>query len=445
LFLVTFIDFYTGLYGLVAVLTANVTAMLLGLDREQIRQGYYGFNALLTGMGLGVYFQPGALLMFIVIVAGILALFAAVALQGIIGKYGLPHLSLPFIFTLWTLMLAGREFTTIGLNERGIYMLNDLYLLGGKPLLHLYEWWNSLYIPAIFRTYLLSLAAIFFHYNLLAGVLIFIGLLLYSRIAFTLSLLGFFTAWLFYQIIGVELTETGYSYIGFNFILTSIAAGGFFIVPSRLSYLWVLLLIPIVSLITLSLGKALGVFGLPVYSLPFNIVILGFLYVLHFRVKPSLGLINYFVQYNAPEKNLYAYKTHYNRFGNLNKVPLYLPFHGEWIVTQGWDGTYTHKGAWKYAWDFEMDDEEGKTYRNAGDYPQDYYCYDKVVLSPADGIVEEVFDGIEDNIVGEKNLEHNWGNTVIIYHAVGLYSKLSHLKQGSIVVKPGDRLKKGQR
>lgn len=443
LILVTFIDFYTGLYGLVAVVTANVTAYLLGLDREQIRQGYYGFNALLTGMGLGVYFQPGPLLFFIVVVAGILALFAAVALQGIIGKYGLPHLSLPFIITLWTLMLAGREFTTIGLNERGIYMLNDIYLLGGKPLLRIYEWWNSLAIPSVFRTYFLSLAAILFHYSILGGILMSIGLLLYSRIAFTLSLLGFFTAWLFYKIIGVQITETGYSYIGFNFILTAIAAGGFFIIPSRQSYLWVILLIPVVSLITISLAKALALFGLPVYSLPFNIVLLGFLYVLHFRVKPSPGLVNYFVQYNSPEKNFYAYTSYFERFGNQNIIPMHLPFHGEWVVTQAWDGALTHKGEWKYALDFEMTDDAGNTFRNGGDYPQDYYCYDKLVLAPADGTIEDVLDGIEDNIIGEKDLEHNWGNTIVIWHAEGLYSKLSHLKPASITVKPGERVKKG--
>ena len=443
LFLVTFIDFYTGLYGLVAVLTANVTAMLLGLDRNQVKQGYYGFNALLTGLGLGVYFQPGGMLFFIVVVAGILALFTAVALQGIIGKYGLPHLSLPFIITLWTLMLAGREFTTIGLNERGIYLLNDIYLMGGQPLLRLYEWWNNLSIPAVFRTYLLSLAAIFFQYNLLAGILMAVGLLFSSRIAFTLSLLGFFTAWLFYKVIGVQITETGYSYIGFNFILTAIAAGGFFIIPGRQSYLWVVLLIPVVSLITISLGKALALFGLPVYSLPFNIIILGFLYALQFRVKPSAGLVNYFVQYNSPEKNFYAYTSFFERFGDLNKLPVHLPFHGEWVVTQGWDGAYTHKGEWKYAWDFEMTDDQGKTFSNGGDYPQDYYCYDKLVLAPADGTVEEVLDGIEDNMIGERDIEHNWGNTIVIRHGEGLFSKLSHLKPASIAVKTGDRVKKG--
>jgi urea transporter len=69
-----------------------------------------------------------------------------------------------------------------------------LYVLGGKPLVDLYQWWNALPIAAPIKTYLLSLSAIFFHYSVLAGLLVAVGLLFYSRIAFTLSLLGFFTA-----------------------------------------------------------------------------------------------------------------------------------------------------------------------------------------------------------------------------------------------------------
>ncbi|MDV7403095.1 urea transporter, partial [Arthrospira platensis SPKY1] len=105
-------------------------------------------NALLVGLGLGIYFQPGALLVFIVLVAGLLTLFIAVALEGVIGKYALPYLSIPFVLALWALMLASREFSALGLNERGIYTLNDLYVLGGHSLVKLYEWWNALPLPS---------------------------------------------------------------------------------------------------------------------------------------------------------------------------------------------------------------------------------------------------------------------------------------------------------
>ena len=54
-----------------------------------------------------------------------------------------------------------------------------------------------------------------------------------------------------------------------------------------------------------------------------------------------------------------------------------------------------------------------------------------------------VLDRVPDNVVGEVNLKENWGNTVIIKHDEHLYSSLSHLKEGSVKVKEGDSIKKG--
>ncbi|MCK4751430.1 MAG: M23 family metallopeptidase, partial [Bacteroidales bacterium] len=73
----------------------------------------------------------------------------------------------------------------------------------------------------------------------------------------------------------------------------------------------------------------------------------------------------------------------------------------------------------------------------------DYHCFDKLVLAPADGSVELILDRIPDNVVGEVNLNDNWGNTVIIKHDEHLYSSLSHLKEGSIKVKAGESIKAG--
>ena len=148
-------------------------------------------------------------------------------------------------------------------------------------------------------------------------------------------------------------------------------------------------------------------------------------------------------QHNMPEKNLYAYKNFKIR-GEEKAISIFLPFFGEWTVTQGHDGEYTHKDEWRHAWDFEIFDENGKSYSGDGNYCEDYYCYNKDVLAPAKGVVEEVVDKVEDNIIGEKNLVNNWGNTVIIKHDDFTYSKLSHLKPGSIVVKKGQHVELGE-
>ena len=441
---VSFIDLFAGICGFFSVVVTAVAAKWFGLNIEQTKKGIYGFNSLLTGLGLGIYFAPGWLLFLILVLAAIFTLFLSVAMEGVIGKYALPYLSIPFILSFWTVTLATREFTALGISERGIYSLNDLYILGGNTLVQIYEWWNSIVIPSSLKTYFISLGAIFFQFNVLSGIIIAIGLLYYSRIAFSLSLIGFYSAFYFYQIIGADLTVFNYSYIGFNFILTAIAIGGFFIIPSKLSYLWTVLLMPLVVILVVSLNKVFMAFALPIYSLPFNIIVLLFLYVLKFRVNNYQHLSEVVIQQNSPEKNLYSYQNHLARFRQKTPVSIKLPFFEEWMVTQGHNGEYTHQGPWKHAWDFMIVDKDTKTYTNQGDFPEDYYCYGKAITATADGIVEEVTDNIPDNIIGEVDVKNNWGNTIIIRHNDYLFSKLSHLLPGSITVKKGEGVKTGQ-
>lgn len=442
LLVVSFADFYAGLAGLIAVVLTNLAGFLMGFDRGTVAKGLYGFNSLLVGLGLGIYYEPGVVMYLVIALSSIFTLFISVSLQGIIGKYGLPYLSIPFIIGAWIVTLATREFDSLGISERGIFMFNELYTIGGQKVVNLYEWWNSIEISRPLRIYFISLGAILFQYNALAGIIIALGLLYHSRIGFTLSLVGFFTAYYFYQFTGASISELNYSYIGFNYILTSIALGGFFIIPSTRSYMWVILLVPLVAILTISLSSIFAVFYLPVYALPFNIVVLLFLYVLKFRVRPSKQLAEVLIQQNSPEKNLYSYTNDIVRFRH-GLTPIKLPFFGIWEVNQSHNGEHTHRGDWKHAWDFVMTDQKGLQYRGEGNELSDYYCYNKPVTAAADGIVESVVDNITDNEIGKANIRDNWGNTVIIKHSDFLYSSVNHLVPGSVPVKEGDKVRQG--
>lgn len=442
--IVSFFDFWAGFSGLAAVISANLMAALMGLNQNNIRKGYYGFNSLLVGLGMGLHFQPGLAFYLVLIFASLLTVLLTLWFEGIIGKYGLPFMSLSFLFGIWLVTLAARQFTTLEISERGIFMTNEMFSLGGHPMVESYNWFKNLNWPVPVKLYFTSLGAIFFQYHLFAGILIAIGLVIYSRISFVLSLVGFFSAWFYYQIVGADLQQLGNTYIGFNYILTAIAIGGFFIVPSRWSFLWVILLTPVISIILTSTQLVFNLMQLSIYSLPFNIVVLLFLYSLKFReryfTKPELVA---YQQY-SPERNLYAHLNYKARFGRSRFLPISLPFWGMWKVTQGHQGDITHQGDWRHAWDFEVTDEEGRSYSDQGNYPDDYFAFGKPVTAPAAGRVEEVVDGVEENIIGNVDLEHNWGNTIILKHADQLYTKLSHLKKGSIRVAVGDTVIKGQ-
>ncbi len=441
---ISFFDYGAGIGGLVAVLVANLLAWQMGYNSWFLRSGLYGFNALLVGLGVGLFYQPSLQVYVLIIVSALTCFFLTIVFQGVLGKYGLPFLSVPFLLTIWIVALSAGSLSALNLSERGIFVYNELYSIGGTFFVDLYDFLEKGISSTFIRIYFRSLAAIFFQTHLLAGIIIALGLLIYSRITFVLSMLGYAVAYLFYWLAGIEFDSLGYTFIGFNYILTAIALGGYYLVPGRVSFGWIILLLPAVVLITTSTQQLFQMFRISPYSLPFNAIVLMFLYALKLREQRSRYLIETPVQLGEPEKNLYLYSGNMNRFPAAYPVSAALPFFGEWTVSQGHNGDFTHKGAWRQAWDFVINDSGGQQFKNEGDFADDYYCFGKAVLAPADGTVAEVINSITDNAIGDVNTKDNWGNTVILKHNDFLYSKLSHLKYHSVEVKPGDLVKKGQ-
>ncbi len=439
----SFIDPNTGASGAIAALTAILFAWWAGLDRQVIAQGSYSFNALMAGMVLGSYYDLGYAFVFIVICAAMLTVLLTVLFYNLLSKYKVPAMSLSFLFTLWITLISIRSFGAISLSTEGLYRANELFKLGGFTLVEWTEKINSLEIPQFIDVYLKSVSAIFFQYNVVVGFLMMLGIIIWSRIAFTLSLLGFSIGYLFYYAVAGEFSQLLYSYIGFNFILTAITLGGFFLVPSRASYTLVVLATPLIAILISGLSGLLYIYQLPLFSLPFNIVVILFMMLLNNRVHfKRLVLVPQ--QYYSPEKNLYHYLNSLERFKNDTYIHIHLPFFGEWHVSQGYEGAITHKEDWKYALDFVVTDDMQKTFKLPGTELTDFYCYNLPVLAPADGHITHVVDDVEDNAIKDINVQQNWGNTIIIKHADALYTKLSHLKAGSIAVKPGDYVHRGQ-
>jgi murein DD-endopeptidase MepM/ murein hydrolase activator NlpD len=192
----------------------------------------------------------------------------------------------------------------------------------------------------------------------------------------------------------------------------------------------------------MGLGKITGQWNLPVYSMPFCITVLLLLFF--FSLKAQKGKVVLTPQQlYSPEKNLYNYLNNKERLLNTGLVRLQLPFIGKWMVSQGYDGNITHKGDWSKALDFIIVDNELKTYDQYTATPENFYCYGKPIAAPANGFVQQIEDFIDDNEIGKINQDKNWGNTIVIKHAEGLYTKLSHLRKNSFKVKAGDYVKQG--
>ena len=437
---VSFFDVGTGCAGALAIVMAQVCSRVFGFDDASTFNGVYTYNALLTGLSLGSLYQWSLPFAAVLMIASLLALFLTVWISGRTAKRGLPFLTLPFLLTIWILLTGLNNFSGVKLSLKDTFSLH--------------EW-----LPALFSSvsafinasgrfdavhhYLCSLSANIFQYNDLAGVIIAIALLLRSRMTFVLSIYGFGLGYAFYSLFEGDFTPLVYSYIGFNFILTAIALGGYFIVPSAKSYLLLLFVIPLTALLLSAMNTVFLRLHLPLYSLPFNAIVLLTIGALQMR-HSTKGLELVTLQQYSPEDNHYKSYYYHKRFAGQLYYHLNLPFMGEWQVSQGYDGSITHRGEWQHALDFDVRDEQGATFGGTGFYLKDYYCYDLPVLAPAAGYVSTIRDGVRDNEIGEVNLEENWGNTIILKHADGLYTKLSHLKPGSFRVKEGMYVQAGE-
>ncbi len=440
---VSFFNPYTGLAGLVSLIVAVVTGFGLGFGKQQLKTGFYTYSSLLTGLGMGALYELSFAMLLVLALASLLVFMLSAVLIARFARNNLPALSLPFILTLWLVMLASKGFESVGLTERNIFWLNEMYAIGGSRLIKAVEGIEYATISPVVAGFFRSLSAILFQNNLFAGILLCIGIFMYSRLALLMMLLGYAVAISFHYLLYGGSTEViNYYNLGTNFMLTALAIGGIYLIPSPRSFFWAILLVPIAYLLTEGAQRVTLAWGLPVFSLPFCIVVIIFLYTL--RLRSGGGkLIATPIQFFNPEVNLYRHLTGKERFESSYYYHLSLPVMGEWMVSQGYNGSVTHKGEWSKAFDFVILDQQMKTYRNPGSSVEDFYCYNKPVLAPADAIVEEIVDNVEDNAIGGNNSQQNWGNTIVLKHAAGLYSQLSHLKKNSFRVQKGAFVRKG--
>lgn len=131
-----------------------------------------------------------------------------------------------------------------------------------------------------------------------------------------------------------------------------------------------------------------------------------------------------------------------------NKTKLMLPFKDTWTVVWGGDtkelNYHVENEAQKNAFDMNITNSEGKSFKTDGRTNEDYYAFGKELIAPCDGEVVLVVDGVKDNVPGIMNPIYIPGNTVIIKTSNNEYLFFAHFKQHSIVVKQSQKIKQGQ-
>lgn len=424
----TFVVPSHGLAGLAGLAASHLWARLLGRPEAHIAEGFYGFNGLLVGLALGLFFRFSATFVALLMVVSLLTVIIAAASRNLAERYlGVPVLSMPFVFATWAALLAAERFA-------GVEVALDPVMVADV---------GSGLLPGGVELFLRSLGACFFQLSVLSGALVFLGLLVISRWAAILAVLGYSSGAALYLSLGGAPSDLDAHFVGFNFILTAIAVGGSFVLLSPGSMGLALAAGTLAAIVSAALLALLEPFGLPVLALPFILTTQLLLFALALRAS-SGGLRTVQGAVGTPEENLARTRFNETRYPDPALPLVHLPVMGQWLVTQGHHGDETHQGLWAHAWDFEIADDEGRRWRGEGTQLEDFHAYGAPVVAPAAGKVVRVVGWLDDNAPGEVDTQNNWGNLVILWHYGGVYSALCHLQKGSVTVTEGDSVVRGQ-
>ena len=419
LLLITFTNPSVALSGIAAVAFTVVFAELIEFKETYLAQGFYIYNSLLVGMGIGYVFTPSLLSIALIALSSAFTFMLSFMLNRLFSVYKIPILSLPFSIVTMFIYLASLKYsgllTTLINNSAHFDIVLPLYLSG----------------------FFKSMGTIFFLPTNIAGLLITLVVLFFSRIVVIMALVGYFFGIYLHSFFVSSLQEALYDPYAFNYILVAIALCGVFLLPTRKNFLLALIGVAISVVLTDAITILFNYYAIPVFTLPFNITVIIFIFILS---------ISYYREFNTdikstPEFSLANYLARLFRFG-AKPVQIALPFSGQWSVYQAFDGEWTHKGSYKYAYDF-VKKKDGKTYANDGLYCQDYYAFSQPILAPVSGYVVDARDDLVDNIIGEVDRINNWGNYIIIKSDFGYFVEISHLMQYSLQVKIGDYIQLG--
>jgi murein DD-endopeptidase MepM/ murein hydrolase activator NlpD len=128
--------------------------------------------------------------------------------------------------------------------------------------------------------------------------------------------------------------------------------------------------------------------------------------------------------------------------------PVTLPFPaaGPWLVFWGGDDPrdnyHVVATGQRHAYDLVVW-RDGSTFGGDGTKNEDYACFGISIEAPVDARVAEVVSHLPDNKPGEMDPAHAAGNHVMLEVAPGRFLLLGHLQAGSVVLRPGDEVRRG--
>ncbi len=281
---------WLGVATLVGVVASTATAHLLRLDRSRIRAGLYGYNGALVGGALATFLLPAwspSLLLYAVVASAMSTLVMVAVSLVLVDQLHLPPLTLPFnLVTLPCLLVS---FTTTHLHHSPMLVrhvegpINTALREGASGV-------AGSQVGALLEAVLRGVGQIVFADVPLAGVLILLGLLVWSRIGALFALVGSVVGLIVGMLLGGDGHDAYHGLWGYNAMVAAEALAGVFLVWDWKTALYGVVGAAAATGLYAGLAALFGPLGLPALTLPFCLATLVFLALQHaspvFRAVP---------------------------------------------------------------------------------------------------------------------------------------------------------------
>ena len=270
---------WLGVAAVIGLLASTLVGILIGVDRDLIRAGLFGFNGILVGAGLGLFLAPewdGLAIVWIIVVSGFSSILMA-TLATVFQTWNVPPFTLPFNFATLIFLVAGLQLANAQVGP--LVQPAEVQALGNNVETALrsveaatsannIEGWAN----AIIR----GIGQLFFANDVVAGILIVVGIAVASRIAAVFALVGSAVGMLTGLALGANGIAIYNGLWGFNSFDACLAIGGVFYVLSVRSAILAVGCAIATAMLFGALAALFGPWGLPALTLPFCFGTLAF-------------------------------------------------------------------------------------------------------------------------------------------------------------------------
>ncbi|MCK9908147.1 urea transporter [Microbacteriaceae bacterium K1510] len=402
------------IFAFIGLVIADGVAWVLGVDEQIKRGGALRNNAIFASLAVAwlttASGRPLEVQLALEVSAAVAASLIAAAFIRILRDSILPPLGWGFYIVAGVLFALFSSWTQ-------------------SALVATVDWPRPNDVLSWIESFFRSLGMMLFLPKVEVGVLVFIAMLLWSRLMLLSGIIG----WICGVAIGLLFEKMGLYYLwllaAHNYFLAAMLLASVLFLPDRS-----LAFIAVLAGISASVLSAYFQYVLPGSSyafLPVPAALTVWFGVGALLLSDGAALARRNLASNVPPEVAWWNAAHLSeRFGRGEPL-LTVPLSGPMQITQGFDGPLSHVGRWRHALDFQRPSGWGAT------------IWEAPVYAPAAGYVEAARSDVVDNPLGVSNFAEMWGNHVIIRLDAGGWALLAHLKQNSVAVSSGMHIENG--